>query len=338
MVLLLQDLEELAAIAQQNGETLRRGTNFELEARLPRSVGEGNVRRISLRNGLKLQILNSKLRHPIKLERQHEGNFPLTAKFYLSGSSRIRTKGPALTNAKADYAEMSGCHYVYHLPEITETEDWSSDQWNHAVMIYAQADYFQTLSQSETPLAPALKRLLEGDTSQRFHQALGPISPAISQVLQQILKAPYQGMVQQLYLESKALELFALQFAQWSEMRPSESMRCLSKYESERLQMAKTILTRNISKPPTLSELAQQVELNEYRLKQGFQQVFGITPFGYVHHCRMQYAQHLLRNSNLTIAGVAARIGYRNPEAFSTAFRRKFAVSPKAYQLGKTVN
>lgn len=49
----------------------------------------------------------------------------------------------------------------------------------------------------------------------------------------------------------------------------------------------------------------------------------------------MQQARQLLLNSNLSIAGVAARVGYRNPEAFSTAFRRKFAVSPKAYQLGK---
>ncbi|MEM0943833.1 MAG: AraC family transcriptional regulator, partial [Pseudomonadota bacterium] len=95
------------------------------------------------------------------------------------------------------------------------------------------------------------------------------------------------------------------------------------------------LLIHDVQKPPTLAELAQQVGLNEYRLKQGFRQVFGTTVFGCLHHCRMQQAQHLLRNSNLTIAGVAAQVGYLSPEAFSTAFRRKFTVSPKAYQLGK---
>ena len=335
MVLLNQDLEEIAAIARENGEIFHRNTDFELETHLPRSLGNGSIRFIHLRNGLNLQILNSKLQQTIRLERQHDTVFPLTAKFYLAGSSRIRTKGPTLTRVKADQAEISGYHYIYHLPEISEIEDWPSDQCYQAVMIYAQVDYFQIFSQSDMPLASVLKQLLDGDKSQRFHQSLGPISPAMSQVLQQILQAPYQGIVQQLYLESKALELFALQFAQWSEMRPSESIRCLSKYELERLHMAKAILTRDVSKPPTLSELAQRVELNEYRLKQCFRQVFGTTPFGHLHHCRMQHAQYLLRNSNLTIAGVAAQVGYRNPEAFSTAFRRKFAVSPKAYQLGK---
>ena len=335
MILLNQDLVELAAIAQQNGEILHRETDFEIEDNLPCSLGKGGLRSICLRNGLTLAILNSKSRQTIRWERQHNTNFPLVAKFYLSGSSRIRTKGPALTSVKADYAEMSGCHYIYHLPEISEVEDWPSDQWYQVIMIHAQADYFQTFSQSEMPLAPALKHLLNGDKNQRFHQSLGPISPAMDQVLQQIFQSPYQGLMQQLYLESKALELFALQFAQWSEVHPSESMRCLPKYELERLHMAKAILTRDVSTPLTLAELAQQVGLNEYRLKQGFRQVFGTTPFGYLHHHRMQHAQHLLRNSNLTIAGVAARVGYRNPEAFSTAFRRKFSISPKAYQLGK---
>lgn len=335
MVLSLQDLEELTAIAQQNGETLRRETDFELEGRLPSSLGSGNARSIRLRGGLALDILNIKPQQTIRLERQHGANFPLVAKFYLSGSSRVRTKGPALTSVKADYTEMSGYHYVYHLPEMSELEDWPSDQWHQVIMISAELDYFQPLSKGETPLAPALKRLLDGDNSQRFHQSLGPMSAAMNQVLQQILQAPYQGMMQQLYLESKVLELLTLQFAHWSEVQPSAPSRWLSKYELERLHMAKAILARQVSEAPTLAELAQQVELNEHRLKQGFRQVFGTTPFGYLHHCRMHHAQHLLRHSNLTIAGVAANVGYRNPEAFSTAFRRKFAISPKAYQLGK---
>ena len=47
----------------------------------------------------------------------------------------------------------------------------------------------------------------------------------------------------------------------------------------------------------------------------------------------MQQAQRLLHSPHVTVAQVAAQVGYRNPEAFSTAFRRKFAISPKAYQL-----
>ncbi|MEM9819029.1 MAG: AraC family transcriptional regulator, partial [Cyanobacteria bacterium P01_D01_bin.6] len=275
MVLLFQDLMELTAIARQNGATLPRETNFELEAHLPRSVGEGKCCRISLRNGLTLDVLNSKSRQTIRWEKQHGANFPLVAKFYLSGSSRVRTKGPALTNVKADYTEMSGCHYLYHLPEMTEVEDWPSDEWLRGVMICAETDYFRSFGWSETPLAPALKRLLEGDKSQRFHQPLGKLPSAVSQVLQQILQSPYQGAMQKLYLEGKVMELLTLQFAQWSEMQPQIRSNWLPPDELDRLYAAKDLLIHDVKKPPSLAELAQQVGLNEHRLRQGFRQVFG---------------------------------------------------------------
>ena len=82
-------------------------------------------------------------------------------------------------------------------------------------------------------------------------------------------------------------------------------------------------------------ELAHEVGLNDYKLKQGFRHLFGKTVFGYLRDYRMEQAQHLLQQSNLTITQVAAQVGYRNPEAFSTAFRRTFAISPKAYPLGQ---
>lgn len=335
MVLLPQDLMEFVAIAQQNGETIFRETDFEFEARLPRSVGEGGTRSICLRNGLTLYILNGKSRQTIRLEHQHNTNFPLVAKFYLSGFSRVRTKGPALTSVKADYTEMSGCHYLYHLPEMRELEDWPSDQWHQVVMICAEADYFRSFGWSETPLATPLRQFLESDKRQRFYQPLGILPSAVSQVLQQILQSPYQGAMQQLYLESKALELLTLQFAQWSEMQPQAGSNWLPPDELDRLYAAKDLLIHDVKKPPSLADLAQQVGLNEHRLRQGFRQVFGTTVFGYFHRCRMQHAQHLLLNSSLTIVGVAEKVGYRNPEAFSTAFRRQFSISPKAYQLGK---
>ncbi|NET51062.1 MAG: helix-turn-helix transcriptional regulator, partial [Merismopedia sp. SIO2A8] len=69
------------------------------------------------------------------------------------------------------------------------------------------------------------------------------------------------------------------------------------------------------------------------KLKQGFRHLFGTTVFGYLCNYRMEQAQQLLHSPHITIAQVAVQVGYRNPEAFSTAFRRKFAVGPKAYQL-----
>jgi AraC-like DNA-binding protein len=176
-----------------------------------------------------------------------------------------------------------------------------------------------------------LQRLMQG--SKRFHQPLGQMTLAMKQVLQQILHCPYQGSAQYLYLESKALELLALQFACLDADSSAPRQSTLKASDLERVQYAREILVQHLCNPPSLTELAHQVGLSDRKLKQGFRQLFGTTVFGYLRDYRMEQAQRLLYHPHMTVARVAAKVGYRNPEAFSTAFRRKFAVSPKTYQL-----
>lgn len=326
-------LQELFEQAQQRGECIYRQTDLETRVNLPTVLGEGYGRVIQLRHGLTVYIRNAKLWHPVAIEQQHDAAFPITAVFYLSGSSRMKTQpGSGISQS---YEEIVGHNYLYHLPELTEVEEWTADESIQVVMISAPADYFRTFSPTHTLPSP-LQTLMKGLGMQgagRFHQSLGKTSPAMVQILQQMIHSPYQGATQQLYLESKALELFALQFAYLESNLPELGNPQLPADDLERLHSAKDLLEQHASNPPSLLELAHQVGLNDRKLKQGFQQLFGTTVFGYLQDYRMQQAQHLLQQSNLTIAQVAATVGYRNPEAFSTAFRRKFAISPKSYQL-----
>jgi AraC family transcriptional regulator, transcriptional activator of the genes for pyochelin and ferripyochelin receptors len=233
------DFQALVEQARQQGEVIYRQTAFEMQANLPT-----------------IHIRHATLRQPLSIEQQHDSVFPLTAKFYLSGSSRVRTKD--VTEIESDYVEIPGCNYLYYLPDLVEVEEWQSDEAIQVVMVYAPAEYFHALS-NETRLALPLQRFLEGDVTRRFHQPLGQITATMNQVLQQILHAPHQGMMQQLYFESKALELLALQFSQWSENQvpqarvsmgeapPTQrSTQRLSSDELERLHAARDLLTRPV--------------------------------------------------------------------------------------------
>ncbi|MFQ4136747.1 helix-turn-helix transcriptional regulator [Nodosilinea sp. PGN35] len=327
------DWSVLGEQAQRQGESLYQPLALGAQHNLPAVLGQGGDRIISLRHGLTLYIRNATLWRPLHFERCHNADFPLTATFYLSGSSRVRTRAEA--DVTPDYTEIAGCNYLYHLPNLTEVEEWPSDEVIRGVMICVPIDYFGPCIADAT-LSPPLARLLRGDRSQRFHQPLGQTTAAMNQVLQQILHAPYTGLTQQIYLESKALELLALQFSQWSDDAASRrKTQPLSASERDQLHAAKELLVQDLRELPLLGAIAQQVGLSEYRLKQGFQHLFGTTPFGYWQRHRLHLAQILLRESHLSIAGVATRVGYCNPEAFSTAFRRQFGISPKAYQLGK---
>lgn len=250
----------------------------------------------------------------------------------MSSNSRVLNSGTL--GAQSEYEEISGCNYLYCLPDVTEIEEWRSSEPIQVVMIYADLKYFKSFDWgNEFPAL--LQQLIEGNVKQ-LHQSLGKTTLQMRQIIQQLLQCPYQGLMQQLYLESKALELLSLQFTQWAEDEQRSNLTFkLRADEVERLHEARAFLLDNVSAPPSLMELARQVGLNERKLKQGFRQVFGTTVFGYLRDYRMQQAKQLLHNSNLTVASIAAMVGYRNPEAFSVAFQRQFAISPKAYQLCK---
>ncbi|MEM9543260.1 MAG: AraC family transcriptional regulator [Cyanobacteria bacterium P01_E01_bin.42] len=329
-------LIELHEQARQQGETIEQPASFGDRFNLASSLGTGTTHRLDLRHGITIEIRNGILLQSIHHYRQHESAFPLTAKFYLSGGSRVRTLDAR--EIEPDYEELQGYNYLYHLPDLSEVEEWPAELSLQVVTISAGPAYFKTLNFEEGNFPQPLQGLLAGDTRQRFHQPLGKIAPAMGQVLQQLLCCPYQGAMQQLYLESKAIELFALQFAHWAECRQRSATAVnLRPEDIERLHCARDILLDNALHPPSLLDIAKQVGLNDYKLKRGFRQLFGTSVFSYLYDYRMQQAQQLLLDSNLSIAGVAAKVGYRNPEAFSTAFRRKFAISPKAYQLGKSL-
>ena len=108
--------------------------------------------------------------------------------------------------------------------------------------------------------------------------------------------------------------------------------RALNASDVERIHHASKILLSNLGEPPSLLALSRLVGLNDYKLKIGFRQVFGTTVFGYLYQHRMQQAQALLKVGKCSVSDVAGLVGYTNLSAFSTAFKRKFGMSPNTYK------
>ncbi|NCJ08704.1 helix-turn-helix domain-containing protein [Synechococcales cyanobacterium C] len=151
--------------------------------------------------------------------------------------------------------------------------------------------------------------------------------------LHQILQCPYQGLTKQIYLESKTLELIALQVNQLSEHQPYLQPSSLLKSDDiDRIHLAKEILISNLDNPPSLLSLAKQAGINSFKLKKGFRQVFNTTVFGYLNHHRMEEARRLLQLGDSSVTQVALAIGYSNPSKFAAAFKKKFGISPKAFR------
>lgn len=203
-----------------------------------------------------------------------------------------------------------------------------------AVDIHLDPAQFQRMiGHHHYSFSPEVQGLLAGDETLPCSRKRS-ITPAMQMALQHILNCPFQGVIKQLHLESKCLELIALWLEQSSEDAATlPEMNRLDGDDRDRIHAAKAILQRQFHNPPSLQALARQVGLNDCTLKRGFRQVFGTTVFGYVCDRRMEQARHLLLQGDMKVEEVAQAVGYANRSRFAAAFRRKFGQNPKAYQM-----
>ncbi|MEO0827336.1 MAG: helix-turn-helix transcriptional regulator, partial [Cyanobacteria bacterium J06642_9] len=69
------------------------------------------------------------------------------------------------------------------------------------------------------------------------------------------------------------------------------------------------------------------------KLNEGFHQVYGTTPFGYLRNCRLNQAKWLLMTSECPVEEIASVVGYTSRSRFATAFRQQLGINPKAFQI-----
>jgi len=320
----------------ETGKIISYSNDFEtfLKIKAEQELGVGYDRKIQLRPGLTIKISDRKAKHTIAREIKHDASMPLTLAFQLSGTYRVWTEGIG----DDYYYEKSGENYLFFLPGTKEIEEIPTGEDLHRVTIRVKPDIFRNFSSSQLDLMPTeLKALISNNSLQIFYRKVGVITLSMQQALKQIISCPYQGLARQIYLESKALELISLQLTQLiqsqSEIISSVSSGCLQPDDIERIYQAKSILEANLENPPSLMELARKVQLNDYKLKRGFKEVFGTTTFGYLQKIRMERGKNLLAERMLTIAGVAQTVGYKSPSRFCDAFKKHFGITPRNYRM-----
>lgn len=155
-----------------------------------------------------------------------------------------------------------------------------------------------------------------------------PITPQMQLIIHQIINCAFNNSLRRLFIESKVLELLMLQLEQISQVDPSILQHPTDDNMDSKMYYAKEIIEKNLTSPLTLSELSLAINTNECTLKKNFKATFGTTVFGYVKELKMNNAKYLLLNQQLNVAEVAERIGYKNPQHFSTAFKKYFGTSP----------
>lgn len=315
--------QELWAESEQNGNIYRQSNSFE-------SIYQGKILDVcniytcwaELRSGL--SILTNELEFIDDLGWIRDGldNSQFGLSFFLSGKVRIERHG--LTD-EAD--EAVGKYYSECNCDLKETEWWKAgEKYSRIYLKIEPQQFFQSFSEEDLEQIPIYLRqaLIGGKVQPYYYQ--GKITRQMQRVLRQILQCPHQGLMKQMYLESKAVELITLHFQQFQDQDIRDrSLTANNLSDVEKIYQAKEILLSNLENPPSLIELARQVGLNDFKLKCGFRQVFGTSAFKYLHDYRLEQARQLLVSGEMKVEEVAFRVGFDSRSYFALAFRKSLA-------------
>ncbi|MBV8252461.1 MAG: helix-turn-helix transcriptional regulator [Chitinophaga sp.] len=189
-------------------------------------------------------------------------------------------------------------------------------------------DRFLALAEHNGEILDRMANNIAGNRPVMLDQHHNPhITPRMNAIIEEMTNCTFQGGLKKLFLQSKALELLALQCSQASEVTDRRT-RQVSASDRERLDHARSILQANVQQPPTMAQLARMTGLNEFKLKSGFRDIYNNTVFGYLSDFRLEQARILVLEAKQSLTDIAEDAGFSSLQHFSNAFRKKFGVSP----------
>lgn len=218
-------------------------------------------------------------------------------------------------------------HNIIYVNGMDGKMEWS-DKELKVFEVNLSPFFFRKYLPEDSLLFNQFKKVMEyGDTG-----LLGPghhlINLQMHEIIREVIYCERKGAFKRMFLEAKVIELLLLQLEQFMEIEKSPSG--LKKSDIEKIYAVRELILANLNTPCSLIELSHKVGTNEFMLKKGFKALFGTTVFGFWNDVKMEEARKMLQQQHMKINEVSDAIGYKNPQHFSAAFKRKFGVVPSS--------
>ncbi|POH72720.1 AraC family transcriptional regulator [Arthrobacter glacialis] len=118
----------------------------------------------------------------------------------------------------------------------------------------------------------------------------------------------------------------------WAKLHPHTARGWLAGGHDPLVAQALALFHESPADAWTLESLSHRLNVSRGTLASRFRSIVGEPPMTYLTNWRMLLASELLANPQLTTAQIAAEVGYGTPFALSSAFKRRFGLSPTGYR------
>ncbi len=174
---------------------------------------------------------------------------------------------------------------------------------------------------------------LSEENKDRKYYKDAQITPSMAIVLNQLMNYSLHPIIKPLYFKGKAYELLSLYFNRPADADIEQCPFLADEDNVSKIKKAKQIIVSRMAEPPTLQELADEINLPINRLKEGFKQIYGDSVFSFLFDYKMEVARQLLATGTHNVNEVGLKVGYSASSHFISAFKKKFGTTPKKFLM-----
>ncbi len=303
---------------------LHKNTTQLYEFEVLKKFGAGYLQRYSYQNGLHISLGNMALHEDLTYSYDVKHKY-FELVYMHSGHLEI------FNDTNQQLETVNAGEFILFVSQ--SCKGWARLPKNHGlhfVSIAIDEEYIQGLAAKGIDIADRIAAL-------RTHPAVEHAKKAsldIENLINRFFLCPYDDeTVKKLFFEAIVLEILSeYLFRSGIRKYPPELPVFLDSEDTDRLYVAKQVLTERMSAPPSLEELSKIVCLNTFKLKTGFKALFADTAYGYLRRARMEKAKILLKNTRLSIQDIAMQLGYCGSSSFSAIFKDYYGITPKKYR------
>lgn len=211
-----------------------------------------------------------------------------------------------------------------HYQVFCGTGPWKS------VSLYVERPYMKRFLHEALGPESALCRDLQAVGREQVLCRQMRLDVRVLTAVEQLLGNPFDGRRRLMYAEAKVTEILCLSIDLWqSTVETDRPADMFSARDLRLIEKARDLMIADLTRMPTIPQLARAVGTNTSKLKRGFKFLCGMTIFEYGHHHRMNRALQLLIDGRMPVNQVAGCVGYQHQTSFTASFREHFGFTPK---------
>lgn len=311
------------------GEELKKHfkNNFETSSFLEKSHSNfkdgvtGNLKEVHLNNlyALHQKFNNKNLENSTVEIEQDEPSFLL--QFVIDGKMSLCLKD----HSKEKVQLKDNMYYLFYVPASTYSFQYFTPKKNILNIFFTKsflekkmgedfATHFikKVQAKNENQLCTLLKKELL-------------LNRKLKNIVGEYMNCSFKGTIRSSYLESKLTELLLIA------LMPNQSKvskDTLNKQDEEVLKNIENYIQTHLKNELTIEQLSVLAGFNTFKFKSVFKQVYGMPVFQYITSLRIEKAIQLISKEGFTISQASYEVGYKNPQHFTVAFKKKLGYLP----------